>query len=207
MRVYGEIFRGGADDATKESILNSTKHYFQNQIFKNHDRSIKAVGFKMFYHHPVYDHTGKVWLYLQDMDDLKVIHLRRKNILRSLVSSKIATQSDIWKETAKTREPIEKKVELSIEECQTDFHQTQKWATEANEKYCNNPLLQLTYEELTSDYQEQMQRIQEFLDVELLYLQPKTVKQNPETLGKLIINYEELKQHYSGTQWEVFFDE
>ena len=96
---------------------------------------------------------------------------------------------------------------MSIEECQTGFDQTQKWATEADKKFLNNPLLQLTYEELTSDYQEQMRRIQEFLDVKLLNLQPKTVKQNPETLDKLIINYEELKQHFSGTQWEVFFNE
>ena len=105
------------------------------------------------------------------MDDLKVIHLRRKNILRSLVSNKIAKQSDIWKESDKTREPIiAKKVELSIEECQTGFDQKQKWATEADEKFFNYPLLQLTYEELTSDYQGQMQRVQEFLDVKLLNL-------------------------------------
>jgi LPS sulfotransferase NodH len=207
MKVFGELFRGGTDNSTKESILNSTENYFQNQIFRSYDRSIKAVGFKIFYHHPVYDHDGKVWSYLLDMDDLKVIHLRRSNILRSLVSKRIARQSDVWKEEHKPREAQLKKVELSIEECQTGFDQTQRWAADADEKFRNNPLLQLTYEELTSDFHGKMQRIQEFLGVMPVDLQPLTVKQNPEALDKLIINYEELKQHFSGTQWEVFFSE
>jgi hypothetical protein len=75
MKVYGELFRGGVDDKVKERILTSVDDYFDSRIFKKYDRSIKAVGFKIFYHHPVYDHDGKVWSYLQDCDGLRVIHL------------------------------------------------------------------------------------------------------------------------------------
>ena len=205
MKVFGELFRGGVDDAVKADILNSVEDYFQSRIFKQYGRGIKAVGFKIFYHHPVYDHTGKVWQYLLGMDDLKVIHLRRENILKALVSMKIATNTDVWKESNESKDMVYKRVALTVDECRNYFDQTRKWEEEASEKFANNPLLELTYEELTSDYQMQMQSIQEFLDVEPIELQPKTAKQNPEALSELILNYEELKMHFSGTEWERLF--
>ena len=205
MKVFGELFRGGVDDAVKALILNSAEDYFQNHVFKQYGRGIKAVGFKMFYKHPVYDRAGKVWRYLLNMDDLKVIHLRRKNILRALVSMKIAKKTDIWKESNESRDMLSKRVELTVDECRDYFEQTRKWEDDANEKFADNPRMELTYEELTSDYQIQMRSIQEFLDVDPIKLQPMTAKQNPEALSELIVNYEELKKHFSGTEWGVFF--
>lgn len=205
IKVFGELFRGGVDDAVKTSILNSVEDYFQDHIFNRYGREIKAVGFKIFYKHPVYDHTGKVWQYLLSMEDLKVIHLRRENILKALVSMKIAKKTDIWKESNESKDIISKRIELTVDECRDYFNQTRKWEEGANEKFAGNSMLELTYEELTSDYQEKMRSIQEFLGVEPIELQPKTAKQNPETLSELIVNYEELKRYFSGTEWEVFF--
>lgn len=205
MKVFGEIFRGGADAAVKAAILNSVEDYLQGQIFKHYGREIKAVGFKIFYKHPVYDHTGKVWQYLQSMDDLKVIHLRRENILKALVSMKIAKKTDIWKESNDSKDMVDKQVTLTVDECREYFDQTRKWEEGAIDRFADNHLLELTYEELTSDYPEQMRIVQKFLNVEPIELQPKTAKQNPEALSKLIVNYHELKMHFSGTEWEVFF--
>jgi LPS sulfotransferase NodH len=205
MKVFGEIFRGGADDAVKAAILNSVEGYLQSRIFKHHGRKIKAVGFKIFYKHPVYDHDGKVWQYLRGMDDLKVIHLRRENILRALVSMKIAKKTDIWKESNGSKDMVDKQVELTLDECSNYFEQTRKWEQEANDRFADHHLMELTYEELTSNYQMQMRTVQEFLGVEPMELQPMTAKQNPEALSELIVNYEELKTHFSGTEWGVFF--
>ena len=205
MKVFGEIFRGGADDAVKAAVLNSAEDYLQSQIFRHYGRKIKAVGFKIFYKHPVYDHSGNVWKCLQGMDDLKVIHLRRENILKALVSMKIAKKTDIWKESNGSWDKLDKQVELTADECSDYFDQTRRWEEEANDRFAGHPLLELTYEELTSNYQMQMQTVQEFLGVEPVEMQPTTTKQNPEALSELIVNYAELKTHFSGTEWGLFF--
>ena len=206
MKVFGELFRGGADDATKQVILASADDYFRNHVFKRYGKGIKAVGFKMFYHHPVYDHTGQVWKYLLKCEGLRVIHLRRANLLRTLVSMKIAKKTDVWKNTGEQNGLVDKRIELDMQECLDSFHQTRQWEKETQAKFVNNPVLELTYEDLTSDYYTQMLRVQEFLEVEPVELQPLTNRQNPETLEKLIINYEDLKKQFAGSEWEVFFE-
>ena len=207
MVVFGELFRGGADEATKETILASTDDYFRDRVFKRYGKTIQAVGFKIFYHHPVYDHDGKVWKYLQDCEGLRVIHLRRANLLRALVSMKIAEKTDVWKVVEMQDEPVDKRIELDLQECLESFCQTRQWERDAHHKLPGNPLLELTYEDLTADFQGQMQCVQEFLGVEPIDMHPLSVKQNPEKLCDLIVNYDDLKKHFAGSEWETFFEE
>ena len=207
MVVFGELFRGGADQETKKTILASADDYFRDLVFKKYGKEIQAVGFKIFYHHPVYDHSGKVWNYLLNCEGLRVVHLRRENLLRALVSMKIAEKTDVWKIFEGQNQSVDKKIELSIQECLDTFRQTRKWEKEANQKFATNPVLELTYEELTSDFQRQMQRIQEFLGVEPMNMHPLSVRQNPEKMRELIVNYADLKNHFAGSEWEVFFKE
>lgn len=207
LKVFGELFRGGTDASTKEAILASVDDYFNGRIFKRYDKSVKAVGFKIFYHHPVYDHSGKVWSYLMNIEGLKIVHLRRENLLRALVSMKIAEKTDVWKVSQDPGEAVDKRVELTAQECLDSFRQTRKWEEDANGKFANNPFLELTYEELTSDYNRQMRRIQGFLEVDIADLKPMSSKQNPEALCDLIINFEDLKKHFSGTEWRVLFED
>ena len=178
-----------------------------SNIFKHYDKSIRAVGFKIFYQHPVWDQSGNVWTCLQNMDDLKVIHLKRTNILRTLVSRKIASKTDVWKEANASgrSDTFDRKVSLSKEECEESFDKTRSWETEGDTRFSNNALLQISYEDLSNDYQNQMQRVQIFLDVTPIELQPQTQRQNPESLRELIINYDELKKTFAGSPWQDFF--
>jgi LPS sulfotransferase NodH len=207
MKVFGELFRGGADEATKKAILASVDGYFSERVFRRYDKSIKAVGFKIFYHHPVYDHSGKVWDYLLNCKDLRVIHLRRENLLRALVSMKIAEKTDVWKVSQEQSESVDKRIQLSVQECLDVFCKTRQWENEANEKFANNPVMELTYEQLTSDYQRKMRDVQKFLGVKPADLHPLSSKQNPEALADLIVNYSDLEDHFAGTDWEIFFNE
>ena len=206
MVVFGELFRGGADEETKQTILASADDYFRDRVFKRYGKTIQAVGFKIFYHHPVYDHGGKVWKYLLNCEGLRVIHLRRANLLRALVSMKIAEKTDVWKIFEEQDEPVDKRIELGLQECLDSFRQTRQWETDANNKFSGNSLLELTYEELTSDFQRQMQCVQEFLGVEPIDMHPLSVRQNPEKLCDLIVNYDDLKHHFAGSEWETFFE-
>lgn len=203
VQVFGEILRGGADTATKEAVKRSAKNYFEENIFKRYAESIRAVGFKIFYQHPVWDQTGTVWPCLQAMRDLRVVHLKRQNLLRILVSAKIARKTDIWKQSGAEQE-TDKRITLTAEECMEFFQKAVNQEKETDERFAGHPVLQLTYEDLTSQYHLQMKLVQEFLGVKPLQLPQKTIKQNPEPLSELVVNYEELKQALSGTQWEAF---
>jgi hypothetical protein len=81
-------------------ILRELKGTFvdrvMNKIYSRYPRFVKAVGCKIFYHHPVDDKSGAVWDRLTRMEDLYVIHLKRKNILRTVLSHEIAKLTDTW---------------------------------------------------------------------------------------------------------------
>jgi LPS sulfotransferase NodH len=206
MKVFGELFRGGVEEAVKDAVRLSASGYFNTNVFKRYPASIKAVGFKIFYHHPVWDPTGGVWRYLHELEDLKVIHLKRKNLLRLLVSSKVARKTDIWKQSAELGKDIDKRVEISAEECLEFFRETLEQQDATDEKFGGKALMQLTYEDLTADFQGQMSSVQDFLGVTPVQLPAKTVKQNPDRLDELIVNYGDLKHALRGSRWESFLE-
>lgn len=203
-KVYGELFRGGADESVKAAVLKSASDYLDKNVYKNYPPEIKAVGFKIFYQHPIWDQSGSVWRYLQEMEDLRIIHLRRSNLLKAFVSWKIAQKTDVWKQANDSSIELDKRVEIDPAECVAFFEKTQEQEKIADERFSGKPLLQTTYETLTSQFDEQMGLIQQFLNVDPQPLSMKTVKQNPESLSDLIMNYDELSHAFSGTRWEAY---
>ena len=98
-------------------------------------------------------------------------------------------------------------VQLSADECLKVFEQTRKWETEFEQYFSGHPLLEVKYEDLITDNNNELERVTEFLDLPLYKLQTSLKKQNPEPLNNLISNYSELKEYFKNTQWNVFFEE
>ncbi|MGB9498505.1 MAG: hypothetical protein ACKVE4_01885 [Dissulfuribacterales bacterium] len=63
------------------------------------------------------------------------------------------------------------------------------------------------YEDLVAHLEDTFGNVTDFLDLE--YEGPKTTlkKQNPERLSDLVTNYSELKEAFSGTEWQAFFED
>ena len=59
---------------------------------------VQAKGCKIFYNHPLDDECSDALDDLTSMDDLYIIHLKRRNILRTLVSRKFGSMSGKWAE-------------------------------------------------------------------------------------------------------------
>jgi LPS sulfotransferase NodH len=69
--------------------------FFQQRIYCEHPPSIRAVGFKPMYQHlPFFPPELTDWLVAQP--DLRVIHSKRRNLLRLVVSFVIANRSGQW---------------------------------------------------------------------------------------------------------------
>jgi hypothetical protein len=63
-------------------------------------------------------------------------------------------------------------------------------------------LLRVTYEEMTTEWDETTRRVQSFLNVTPQPLTKKTRKQNPQPLSTLISNYDEVASALRGTPQE-----
>jgi hypothetical protein len=191
------------DGKTPEQILDST--------FTGMPYFISAVGFKIFSQHPLDSEDSRVWEVLKNMNDLFVIRLTRRNILRSIVSRKISFRTKKWVQYKKTEQDdkialAEKRVEFTFEELEKEFEQILVWEKLRTGVFEGRPVLDITYEDFVHDTSFEFRRITDFLGIP--YARPKTIyeKQNPEPLGQLVINYEELKARFSGTKWERYFE-
>jgi hypothetical protein len=91
--VEGYDRHDASDRALRDSDFDT---FLRTRIFCAHPPQVRAVGFKMTYHHFFGFDGLREWLIEQRA--VRVIHLRRHNLLRSLVSEKIAMMTQAWLE-------------------------------------------------------------------------------------------------------------
>lgn len=190
-----------------------------DEVFARYPHYTEAVGFKLFYYHPI-DGTESerrdLWQQLIEMGDLHIIHLRRKNLLRTLTSKKIALKQGVWKSTLSRAIdpderaivlPVQKQVNFTQAELEQAFQESDVWQSEAKNMFSQHPFLEVFYEDLAENIELEFQQVSNFLD--LKYVQPHTKlkRQNPEKLEALIENYAELRKHFSNSLWSSYFEE
>lgn len=170
---------------------------------------IKATGFKIFYYHPNDDDSNDLWDTLVGSNDIYVIHLKRRNILRTLVSRKIAESQGAW--AAKSSKDLGpsagKAVTFSETELEEDFRQTREWENNGDTMFENRPLLSVYYEDLAENPDDSLKKVTDLLGLDYVPLKSNLKKQNPERLRDLVTNYDDLKSAFAGTEWQEFFEE
>lgn len=182
-----------------------------NKLFRRYPFYIKAVGFKVFYDHPLDSPRTSLWDDLAENESIKVIHLDRENILRSFVSQKIAEKTNIWlnKRSGKASDwkANEKNIQLNAEELEREFEKTRRWQHEGEERFKRHQVLQISYEDLTRNSDDTFIEVCNFLEVP--FQKPRTTlkRQNPEKLGELIGNYQEMKDHFKNSEFACFFED
>lgn len=215
IEAYGEVFKrrenfdwdhtGYFQSPAMRSLINEDPvKFIDAKVLGRYPRSIRAVGFKLFYYHARQGAEASVWPYLHGRQDLKIIHLKRRNLLQTHLSRKRAALTDRWVDTSGQAErPVT--LRLDYQECLDDFVQTRSWEEENDRYFEQHPRLEVHYERLASDYVEESRTIQQFLGVELHPVTPSTFQQAREPLSATIENYTELRDRFRGTAWEEFF--
>ena len=174
--------------------------------FRKYPKSIKAVGFKIFYDHPLGEENHELWSELMNMKNLFVIHLKRRNILRTLLSLKLALETDKWVKFSSEKFFSKKKIVSFItDELEQGFIQTRNWEKQGEAMFSDHPLITIWYQELDNEPVETLNKVTSFLGVEPCETRTYLQKQNPEKSSDLIMNFEELKNDFFGTPWESFF--
>jgi len=138
--------------------------------------------------------------------ELKVIDLRRRNLLAVLVSSRMAgaTSQHVVVDEERRREV---QIELSAKECIKHFEFSRRMERQSGDLFQHHPTIEMFYEDLVADTDQETNRVLGFLWVERRKLSTKLLRQRTKPLSETITNFAELRDQFVGTEWEHFFTE
>jgi hypothetical protein len=209
--------------------------FLEKRIFCQAPPGTSAVGFKLAYVHcePPFGFPA-ILDYLARDKGVRVIHVQRRNMLKSLASEKMAEVTGeymrirafpgfrgLLRDFAHPARALQRarvvvkqsirqshmptSVRLSVEECKAYFMATKSAISRHEELFRDHDKMSVFYEEILSSRDEVFARAQSFLGVEPRTLTVDLRKQNPDDLRALIENYEELRKAFADTEYEEFF--
>lgn len=196
---YGPKLRGERPEETTEDITA--------RVFAATDEH-PVVGCRVFYEHV----TEREFRDLLTVPGMKVVHLRRHNILRRYVSHQIALHNQVWARGRKQAAPAidDRAVTVDVD----DFIASSALAAERR-KHLERALddagvavLDVWYEDISADLDAQLRRIASFLNVgkPVSEPQPVHVRQNPEALRQLVRNYADVRSRLERTSMRELLD-
>jgi LPS sulfotransferase NodH len=195
IRMYHELFASHNREVGKdfEKILST--------LYQYESRSTRLVGFKVFYNHL----TEEEWEKLATRKDLKVIHLTRRNRLRTVISLEIALKTGRWTKAGSAGNAREKRVTLDPGKLLERLEQIEEGEAATRRRFCDRPVLEIVYEELVRWPHQVFPAVGAFLGVD--GLDPGKIRlkrQNPESLEQLIINYNEVASVLKDTRFAEY---
>lgn len=207
--------------------------FLNRYIYSRKRLGVRAVGFKLLYtqarvkdpwwNGPEFDRWWRVvgraplltnaksdlWQYLADDKTLRIIHLKRRNYLKRIVSGQTAIATGHWGigATGGIGEKRSISIELDGNDLLQDFEAFRRMEEETDELFANHKKIEVYYEDLIGDQQATCKQIQEFLGLNPVTLYAKTEKQSTEPVSETISNFQELKARFKDTPWAPFFDD
>lgn len=194
IRAYGEKFN---------RLKKKNCNLIYKEIFPM--KSYKAIGFKIFYQHPIDSEDKTIWDLIKRNKNIKIVHLQRKNILRIHISRLIAGKTKRWSSIKEGEIEVDtKKIFIDFEKLIDDVNNTKNWVNNLNNEFENNRIINIYYEDLVKNKNETIKDICKFLGVPHYKSSSKLKKQNPEKIEDLIINYNEIKEKLENTQFSQY---
>ena len=195
IRMYHEIFASHNREVGKdfEKILST--------LYQYESKSIELVGCKVFYNHL----TDEEWKKLVNLRDFKVIHLTRRNRLRTLISLEIAFKTGKWTHAGNSAESKEKQVALDPQNLLKRLEHIEEGEALTRARFCDRPVLEVVYEDLVQSPHEIFKSVGNYLGVD--GIDPDQIRlkqQNPEGLAQLIVNYGEVESSLKNTRFAEY---
>lgn len=212
---YSEVFnertsmmwgRGLADGSR---LLNQYRdrcpdRFLERLVFGGYEPGIEAVGFKAFPGHVRDARFARVLEALIAAPDVRLLHLKRWNRLAQVLSLVRAHQTGVWHDHGSARED---RTPLRIEPatCERAFREMA-----ADERYfdrlvAGRPVLPITYEDMAREPAAWFERVQSWVGLPVHRIEALVRKQRRTVLPAAIANYDELKDRFTGTEWERYF--
>jgi len=179
--------------------------FLDEVVFRKFPPSVSAVGFKLFYSQPQSAERQQIWQYLEADKEIKIIHLKRDNLLKACLSQYLAQTTNQWILKDEKYRQNSVAVQLDYDDCVKLFEETKKWEEEYDSFFSKHQKIEVIYEKLLQNTIQETKQIQQFLGVKLQRLYSLTLKQNKGALSEKISNYYELKLKFENSPWSKFF--
>jgi LPS sulfotransferase NodH len=162
----------------------------------------EVVGFKVNYSQIRKNKIIYEWI---KRNNIKIIQLVRKNLLKRLVSHKVANKRRLFHSTQSVA-PI--KVHIDPQVLIGDFKRRQDRFNKYRKRISQElsvPYLEVTYESLLHNHESEIRKTLHFLGVdENFQLNSELVKVNPDSLKEIIENYSEVETLLKNTKFYKF---
>ncbi|NJM87053.1 MAG: hypothetical protein HC847_07545 [Hydrococcus sp. RU_2_2] len=152
--------------------------------------------------------TEQEWNDFLFHDEFSIIHIIRKNKLRTIASLDIAFKTKQW--SADKKSEIlrnNKNTILDTSQLMQRLEKIENYEDLTRKRFQKRSYLEINYEDLVSMPSETFSRISSYLNIEDIdYKKTKLKKQNPESLQDLIVNYDEVAQLLKNTRFEDYLN-
>jgi hypothetical protein len=162
----------------------------------------EAFGFKLMYPHTEKFPQIVPWL---KANNVKVIHLIRKNMVRTLVSNEVAHARGAAHATQHMGLfTVKMDPQFLLKELKRGDRLIRKY----RQVFGGKNYLEITYESFVKNREEESERVLKFLGIEpIMTLTTKLVKQNTYTLRQVLENFDEVAAALKGTPYEPMLDD
>jgi LPS sulfotransferase NodH len=228
IKTHGELFKLDALAADNlRDVLDDPIVYLRRRLGTAHPDDVTAVGFKMFYHHLTLEHVDMLpsvaavvdsqydrttlerrfkdaWDRLIADRDLRVIHLKRRNMLDTFISLKTALHTQHWWSVARAARPTS--FRLDPEECHRYFQRLAGLVASADDAFAGHATIEVVYENLVEWREQTLASVFAFLGVPWHAVTTRMNKQRSTRVSEVVVNYDELKESCRQTPWATFFE-
>lgn len=195
VKVHHEIFAGH----NRAIGRNFDKIY--HDCFSSYHYKIRSVGFKLFYYHLTDEEKNKLFL----IDDIRYIHLMRKNKLETLVSLDLAFKTGLWSTDQKkdTSPTIFLETKSLIDRIST----IENYEVEFQNRITAKKNISIYYEDLVLKKEIVFNKIFEFIGIQNIPdLEINLKKQKNDRLENTIENYNEVYNVLKESQYYGFLN-
>jgi LPS sulfotransferase NodH len=180
--------------------------FLNTYLYRSYASHLQAVGFKFLYPQLEQQRFQPVTQRLVENPEVRIIHIKRKNLLKRQVSSLLAKQSGV-RVSVSQRPRAFQPIQLSVAACREAFEQLTAEVERFDRLFQAHATLSVWYEDLSEIPESILNQAFAFLDVSPQPIYSPYRKIVDKRLRDLLVNYDELKAAFAGTPWENYFDE
>jgi len=183
-------------------IFLTLKSFLNKFYGQNNEDSIKAKGFKLM-HFQTYYIRG-IFKYIKK-NDIKVIVLIRKNVLRNTLSDLRARFTKVYHNSGDTATATLPMLKVDIHELARKMQQIEGFNKQL-ERSTANLNRKIVYYEDFENWKETISGVLNYLSVTDMPLQPASRKLNPDKLKDMIENFTEVSKWLSNNKYDQYLD-
>ena len=171
------------------------------------DDATTHLGFRLFHDHARQRPEKAIWTALRRMRNLQVIHLQRRNLLKNLLSLKLALRSSRWQRLEGEPPVRYEPLRIEFKEAVAHIRTRERNFAWGSRFFRRHQKTEIFYEDLERDEEHRLEDLLRFLGLPPQSLKSSTRKQNQQTTRELIENHAELEARFRHTRWHVFFED